>query len=103
MFYKNKYTLLRDEHGKEVPYITAYELACAVGSVVGALFAGGGAQHFVQKLIGHRWGDMPELAGGMFFVFVLTFALKGVDAVRDERLEPARQAAREYIRKLNSN
>ncbi|SDR49848.1 hypothetical protein SAMN05519103_04004 [Rhizobiales bacterium GAS113] len=103
-FYENKKrTWLFDEHGKELPYVTAYELACTVGSVVGALFAGAGALLFVETLIGHRWGDMPELAGGVFFVFVLTFALRGVDATRNERLEPARQAAQEYFRKLNSN
>ena len=65
---------------------TLTELTYVAGALVGALFSGYGADHFVYRLIGHRWGDMSELAGGAFFVLVLTLAEKGAFLMRNERL-----------------
>ena len=82
---------------------TPLERLCLVFALASGPFSAYGAYRFSFYFLGHHLGTLPELIGGIFFVFVPTMMGRGVEEMRRPRLEQQKREAEEYVRKLNSN
>jgi hypothetical protein len=75
------------------------KLAGAFGAGV---LASIGAYQVINVVIGHRWGDLPELAGGVTLLAVTWLCVKGLEEIDRPRREEELERQREALKKMAS-
>ena len=79
------------------------ETAMVAGAFAAGALAGIGAYQVTNFVIGHRWGDMPELAGGLAWIGVASLCFKGMLEIDRPRRERQREAMKEWHRRINGS
>jgi hypothetical protein len=72
-------------------------------ALLASALASAGAYRLAERIMNHRFGDVPVLAGGFTFIFMAILIMKGIEEIRRPGIgEERAMAAAEYLRKLNN-